>query len=145
MSEAPVRILFICTGNAARSQMAEGFTRAWAADHVWVESAGIRPFGLSQTAVRVMAEVGIDISRHQSKGLDQVAASPDFVITLCNHAAQTCPTIHATRQKLHWPTLDPGGPDGPADPLERYRQIRASLADRVRTFLTDHDWLNKER
>jgi arsenate reductase len=138
MTAAPIRILFVCTGNSVRSQMAEGFAKTLAADHVWVESAGTHPFGLSRTAVDVMAESGIDISRHKSKSLDRVERDPDFAITLCDDAACIVPAVLRPANVLHWATMDPGGCDGPADPLARYRLIRDDLRKKVETFLTEH-------
>lgn len=138
MSQTPVRILFVCTGNSVRSQMAEGFARAMAADHVWVESAGTNPFGLSRTAVDVMAEKGIDISRHKSKSLDRVDCDPDFAITLCDSAACAAASQLKAKEILHWSTMDPGGMEGPADPLAKYRLIRDDLRTKVEGFLTEH-------
>ena len=137
MTDEIIRLAFICTGNSARSQMAEGFARAWAADRVIVESAGVRPFGLSQKAVAAMAEVGLDISRHYSKGLDEIAPEQDFVITLCDHADQFCGSLPAKRERLHWPIPDPVGPMGDRDdPLQSYRRARDLIAQKIRQFLS---------
>jgi len=143
MSEPEIiRLAFICTGNAARSQMAEGMARSWAKDNVWVESAGLCPMGLAPNAVKVMAEIGIDISAQYSKGLDKVDRELDFVITLCDHAAKYCPSIPAKRERVHWSIPDPGGDCGDrGDPLKLYRQARDMLAERIRTFLADRDLL----
>ena len=143
MTEQIVRIAFICTGNSARSQMAEGFARAWANEHVVVESAGTNPFGLSRTAVQVMAEAGIDISHHTSKDLSHIDPEPDFVITLCDSADRNCPLLSARRERLHWPIGDPSRFEGSETSLERYRHVRDVLAEKLRAFLAEHHLLKK--
>lgn len=133
-----VRLAFICTANSVRSQMAEGFARAWAKDHVAIESAGLSPMGVSRRATEVMAEVGIDLSGQTSKGIEALSPDQDFVITLCDDAARYCGTIPAKRASFHWSIPDPsGGPVG----LEAWRDVRDLIARTVRAFLADNHLL----
>jgi arsenate reductase len=99
-------ILFLCVANSARSQMAEGLARAMAPPGYRLFSAGSRPEALNPLAVRVLAEQGIDIAHHQSKGLDDVPlAEADVIVTLC--AEEVCPFVPGAVQRLHWPLPDP--------------------------------------
>lgn len=102
------RLLFLCTGNSCRSQMAEGFARALRGDSLEPFSAGIISYGLNPLAVKVMAEAGVDISGQRSKEIDEFAAVPlDRVITLCDHAAQRCPIFPKPTLVFHVPFDDP--------------------------------------
>ncbi|NLX04002.1 MAG: arsenate reductase ArsC [Phycisphaerae bacterium] len=139
-----VRIVFVCSGNSARSQMAEGFARAWSADNVWVESAGIRPIGLSEKAVQVMAEVGVDISRQHSKSVYDIDPDQDYVITLCDHAVDPCQTLAANRERAHWSAPDPVSlAPCMEDPLTAYRRSRDMIAEKVRSFLEERGLLKE--
>lgn len=103
-----IKVLFLCTGNACRSQMAEGFARALKGDVVDAYSAGIEMHGLNVRAVAVMAEVGVDISRHTSKLFSDLAGiSFDFIITVCGHAHETCPVVSAGTKVIHQGFDDP--------------------------------------
>ena len=102
-----MRILFLCTGNSCRSQMAEGWLRHLRGDRFEAYSAGIEAHGLNPNAVRAMAEAGVDISAQQSKTLDEVGVTPDLVITVCGHADETCPVLSAKTRKLHVGFEDP--------------------------------------
>src|SRR5437660_4008548 len=89
-----VKVLFLCTGNSCRSQMAEGFARALRGDLIEAYSAGVEPHGMNPRAVKVMAEAGVDISRQRSKHVDEFKDVPlDYVVTVCDHANETCPTF----------------------------------------------------
>src|SRR5262245_28211762 len=102
------RVLFLCTGNSARSQMAEGFLRAAAGDRFDVASAGTHPAGLNPLAVGAMLELGIDISGHAAKSLDAFLERRfDFVITVCDRAKKTCPVFPGATTMLHWSFDDP--------------------------------------
>jgi arsenate reductase len=131
------RVLFLCTHNSARSQMAEGFLRAAAGDGVEVHSAGTAASGVNPVAIRVMAEIGINISRQESKALDRYRATAfDWVITLCDDAAETCPVFPGPARRLHWSLPDPGRVPGTDDDrLTAFRQVR----DRIRDLIAD--WL----
>ncbi|MEW5944967.1 MAG: sigma 54-interacting transcriptional regulator [bacterium] len=129
------KILFLCTGNSARSQMAEAFARAQAPRGVEVFSAGIAPAGVNPLAVKAMAEIGFDISSHVSKDL---AALPtrrfDVVVTLCDHARQVCPVVPGANASIHWNLPDPAAASGSENErLEAFRRSR----DRIRALVDD--------
>ena len=127
-------ILFLCVANSARSQMAEGLARARFGPRVSVQSAGSRPSTVNQLAIRVMAELDIDISQHYSKSVDTIdPSSVDTVITLC--AEEVCPTFLGLTRRLHWALPDPAAATGSeADRLERFRAVRDEIARRLRTL-----------
>jgi arsenate reductase len=130
-------ILFVCTGNIARSQMAEGLARALAPE-ARVGSAGSQPNpkGIHPLAVQVMCERGIDISHHRPKNLSEVDAEYDYVITLCDHAAQSCPVLPALKERLHWSIPDPAAAGSDSqEQLEFFREIRDELEGRIKKFL----------
>ena len=128
------KILFLCTGNAARSQMAEGLARADHGDVVDVVSAGSRPAGwVHPLAIRALAEVGIDASEQTSKPADQFINEPfDVVVTVCDSAAQDCPMWPGATRIEHWPIEDPSyGADDPATRPERFAETRDELRRRL--------------
>jgi arsenate reductase len=132
------RILFLCTGNAARSQMAEGLARAFFGDVVDVVSAGSRPAGwVHPLAIRAMAAIGIDISGHVSKSAEPFLGQPfDAVITVCDSAAADCPNWPGAKRIEHWPVKDPSyGPDDPATRYDRFVETRDELARRIEEFI----------
>jgi arsenate reductase (thioredoxin) len=130
------RILLLCTGNSARSQMAEGLARALGGDGVQVWSAGIEPKGVHPLAVRVMAERGIDISKQSSKDLSAVPADPDVVITLCDNAADRCPAFPGRVQRVHWSLPDPAAVTGADDGrMAAFRAVRSEIESRLTAFL----------
>lgn len=130
-------VVFLCLANSARSQMAEGLLRARAPDGWRVYSAGSHPARLSTTAVAAMREIGIDISGHYSKGVDDVPlAEADLIVTLC--AEEVCPVVPGGRAtRLHWPLADPAAVREPAARLERFREVRDELARRIETLWAD--------
>ncbi|ASV73630.1 Arsenate reductase [Thermogutta terrifontis] len=134
-----LRILFLCTGNSCRSQMAEGWARHLKGDVIEAHSAGVQPHGLNPWAVRVMAEAGVDISGHRSKHLDEVLHIPfDYVITVCDDAAENCPVFPGTTTRLHVGFPDPprlarGLTDDEAI-LRIYRQVRDAIRRFVETL-----------
>ena len=134
---APLRILFVCTGNSARSQMAEGFARVYGHGDVDAFSAGIDPKELHPLAVAVMREKGIDISQQASKAWSEdEARAMDFVITVCGNAAEHCPLLPPEVKRLHWPLQDPAAAEGSYE--ERLQVFRSSCQDierRVQTLL----------
>lgn len=104
----PTGVLFVCTGNACRSQMAEGFARACAPEGVKIYSAGTLAAGVHPLAVEAMAEIGIDISEQTSNRIDEIPANQiDIVVTLCDDAAQRCPVFPGEVRRTHWPIKDP--------------------------------------
>lgn len=123
-------VLFICTANAARSQMAEGLLRAKYGDRYEVFSAGTRKAKVSVRAIAVMQEIGIDISHHQSKTLAEVADIPvDLAVTLCDNAHAVCPVVPNAGKTLHKGFADPHMRPGPEEEiLNGYRMVRNELA-----------------
>jgi arsenate reductase len=129
------RVLFLCTGNSARSQMAEGLLRHLAPERVEVFSAGTAPRGLNPLAVQVMTEIEIDIAHQRSKSVDEyVDKEFDYVITLCDEANEACPTFPFAKQRLHWSFKDPARVTGSNEKrLQAFRRIR----DEIRAALQD--------
>jgi len=135
------RVLFVCTGNSARSQMAEGLLRQSAGDRFEVASAGTNPHGLHPLAVQVMREVGIDISQHQSKSLDLFLDLPfNWVITVCDRAKESCPIFPGAATRVHWSFDDPASAEGTE--VERtavFRRVRDEIQHRLRLFLATQE------
>ena len=124
------RVLILCTGNSARSQMAEGLWRHAAGDRWEVFSAGTKPSRVRPEAIAVMKEIGIDISAHRSKSVDEFAGQEfDYVITVCDHASEICPVFPGKTQRLHWPFEDPK--DEAA-----FRKVRDQIQSRIKQFLS---------
>jgi len=131
------RAIFVCTHNSARSQMAEGMLRAWAGDRFEVLSAGTEAAHVRPESIAVMRELGIDISGHASKTLEPfLDESFDWLITVCDQAAETCPTLPGVDRRLHWSVPDPSGVEGDEEArLAAFRRARDDLAGRIRAFL----------
>ena len=129
------RILFLCTGNSARSQMAEGLLRHLAGDRFEVFSAGTRPAGLNPNAVTAMAELGINIAGSRSKSVDEfVGQQFDYVFTVCDNAKEACPIFPGGGRRLHQSFEDPAA--APADEqLQVFRKVRDQIAGRLRAFV----------
>ncbi|HEY8712761.1 MAG TPA: arsenate reductase ArsC [Thermoanaerobaculia bacterium] len=128
------RVLFLCTGNAARSQMAEALANAFHGDVMEAVSAGSRPAGwVHPLAVKAMADLGVDIHDAQSKGADPFIDQPfDVVVTVCDSAAKDCPNWPNAKRIEHWPIVDPSyGPDDPATRYDRFIATRDELAQRI--------------
>jgi len=133
-------VLFLCAGNSCRSQMAEGWLRHLAGNRFEALSAGTGPVSLNPRAVAVMAEAGIDISRQQSKHVNEVLVPhPEYVVTVCDRAKETCPAIHGGAATLHWSFDDPAETQGSDDDGAKvFRRVRDEIAEKIR------DWLNTE-
>lgn len=133
----PVKVMFVCTGNSARSQMAEGFARYLGGGRVEAHSAGVEPSRLNPFAVAAMREKGIDISAHESKAFDwNLARQMDVVVTVCGHANESCPVLPPEVERLHWPLEDPAAAAGSADEiLATFRRIRDQVESRVEELL----------
>lgn len=133
------KILFVCTGNSARSQMAEGFARVHGKEKVQALSAGLEPKGLNPVAVEVMREVGIDISHQQSKAFSEdLARTMDYVIAVCGNAEERCPLLPPGVRRLHWPLDDPAQATGsPEEIREVFRRSRDEIERLVRKLLTE--------
>ena len=128
---APRHVLFLCVANSARSQMAEGIARAVAPPSVKISSAGSQPSKLNPLAVRALAEIGIDISGHRSKSVNEIPPGDvDAVITLC--AEEVCPVFLGEARRIHWGLPDPANAAGDdATRLEAFRQVRDELRRRL--------------
>jgi arsenate reductase len=134
-----IRVLFVCTGNSARSQMAEAFARQFGRGRVEASSAGIDPKGLHPLTLKVMAEKGVDVSRQTSKVLtEEMLRGADVVITVCGHADEHCPVLPPHVRKLHWPIENPAIMSGrsPDEVLAGFRRARDELESRIRAFLS---------
>ncbi|RPH99034.1 MAG: arsenate reductase ArsC [Zetaproteobacteria bacterium] len=133
----PVKVMFVCTGNSARSQMAEGFARYLGGGRVEAHSAGVEPSRLNPVAVAVMREKGIDISGQHSKAFDwERARQMDAVVTVCGHANETCPVLPPEVKRLHWPLEDPAAATGSEDAISAtFRRIRDQVEVRVLDLL----------
>lgn len=136
-----MNLLYLCTGNSCRSQMAEGWTRHLKGDTITVYSAGIETHGLNPNAVKVMAEAGVDISGHKSQHIDEFKDTPiDVVVTVCDHARETCPWFPADCKVVHVGFEDPpriakelaakGATED--EQLDAYRKVRDQIRDFVR-------------
>lgn len=133
-------VLFLCTGNSARSQMAEGWLRHLAGDRYEVFSAGTKPVGLNPGSVEAMAEVGIDIARHRSKHVEEYAAqSLDYVITVCDRAKETCPLWAGKTTLIHWSFDDPAAVADVEDRRLVFRRVRDEIASAIRQLLADRE------
>ncbi|MCM8786828.1 MAG: arsenate reductase ArsC [Candidatus Omnitrophica bacterium] len=130
-----LRVLFLCTGNSARSQMAEGFLKHLAGEKFKVYSAGVNPTRVNPLAIKVMDEIGIDISKHRSKSaMDFIGQKFDYVITVCDNAKQTCPVFPGKYEKIHWSLKDPAEAQGTEEEkLEIFRKTR----DKIKEFILD--------
>ena len=131
------RVLFICTHNSARSQMAEGMVNHDLAGKVQASSAGTEPSRVHPMAVAVMWELGIDILNHRSKSVDEFAGEKfDFVITLCDQAAETCPVFFGGTQRLHMGFPDPAAVTGSEEEkLAAFRKVRDQIREQIVGFL----------
>jgi len=133
-----LRVLFLCTGNSCRSQMAEGFARDYAGDRLEVYSAGTSPEPIRAETVEVMREVGIDISGQYPKGLDAVPQEMDVVVTVCDRAAEACPFFPGSPRVLHWSLPDPTQAQGTPDEVRQtYRAVRDRIAELVRVLVSE--------
>ncbi len=132
------RVLVLCTGNSARSQMAEGLLREMGGGRFEVESAGVNPSRVRPEAVEAMREVGIDISGHRSKSADEFTGqSFDYIITVCDNARETCPVFPGRAERIHHSFEDPPAP-GAADPeatMSAFRRVRDEIREWLRGFI----------
>jgi len=131
------RVLFLCTHNSARSQMAEGLLRSLAGDRFDVASAGTEATRVHPLAIRAMADVGIDLSRHTSKSVETLLDQPwDHVITVCDSANERCPIFPKPTHRLHWSFPDPSQARGTTgDRLNVFRRVRDEIASRLEAWL----------
>lgn len=136
-----MNILFMCVANSARSQLAEGLAKNIFNNQAHIQSAGSKPSTVNPFAIRVLNEIGIDISTHFSKSVNELPADfinqLDYVITLC--AEEVCPVIISHAKKLHWPLPDPAGTGTEAELILRFQETRNELLDRLNEFYSE--WL----
>jgi len=133
----PINILFLCTGNSCRSQMAEGWARALGGDRFAVQSAGIEAHGKNPRAIAVMAEAGIDISGQASTIVsDGMINEANVVVTVCGHADEVCPALPPAVKKIHWPLRDPAKATGTEEEImAEFRTTRDEVRNRVGDLL----------
>ena len=145
MADKP-SVLFLCTGNSCRSQMAEGWSRHFLAAQVNAYSAGIETHGLNSRAVRVMSEAGVDISQQESQLVESFAnLHPDLVVTVCDHAAEVCPTFPGATHMLHHSFTDPAQATGSEEEiLAAFRQVRDEIKAFVVTLPDIIDRISKQ-
>ncbi len=131
------KVLILCTGNSARSQMAEGLFRQAAGDRYEVFSAGTKPAQVRPEAIAVMREIGIDISGHRAKSVDEFTGQElDLVITVCDNANESCPVFPGRTQRVHWPFEDPAAVAGSEEQrIAVFRSIRDQIRRRIQLFL----------
>lgn len=131
------RVLFLCTHNSARSQMAEGLLRHLGGDRFKAHSAGTEATGVRPEAVRAMAEIGVDISSQESKTLHRYLGEAfDYVITVCDAANEACPAFPGAGRRLHWSFEDPSAASGPEEErLAAFRRVRDGIGERIRREL----------
>ena len=132
-----LKVMFLCTGNSCRSQMAEGFARELGKGLVEPHSAGLMAAGVNPRAIAVMAEAGIDISGQRSREIDaSLLRTMDVVITLCDNAAEACPLTPPTLQRLHWPIKDPVGTIGTEEKIMgEFRRARDEIRLKIQGFI----------
>lgn len=142
-----MRVIFVCTHNSARSQMAEGMLRAWGGERFEVFSAGTEATRVRPEAIAVMAELGVDIGSQASKTLEPYLGEEfDWLVTVCDQAKEACPTIPGVRQQAHWSIDDPSDTDGDEEArLRAFREARDDLSDRVRDFIRTTDGATSSR
>jgi arsenate reductase (thioredoxin) len=141
LATQPLRVLFLCTHNSSRSQMAEGLLRARGDGAYDVFSAGTEPRVVHPLAIKVMQEIGIDISDHRAKSLEEFRAQPpmDLVVTVCDEAAEACPYFPNARHQVHWGFPDPSRVEGSDEErLAAFHHIRDLIEVRINRFLGLH-------
>ena len=137
MTDQPIRILVVCTGNSARSVMAEALLRTHGGDGFEVHSAGTEPKGINPLTVRVLAEAGIDASWARSKSVSEFAGqSFDYIITVCDQARQSCPVFPGEGERLHWGYEDPAAAEGTDEErLAVFRRVFTQMGERIHLFI----------
>ena len=135
------RVLFLCTGNSARSQMAEAFLRKYGGGQFEPHSAGLEPKGVNPLTVRVMEEAGVDISNQTSKGIETYLGKTHFqhLVTVCDDADKNCPTVWpGVNHRMHWSFEDPARFEGTdEEKLARFREVRDRIENRIKQWITE--------
>ena len=133
------KVLFLCTGNSARSQMAEAFLRKYVGDRFEAYSAGIRPRGIAPHTIRVMEEVGVSLEGQGSKHVDEYIGKIDFdyLITVCANAEKQCPVFPGAGKRIHWDLEDPAGLIGiEEEKLQKFREVRNQIDEHIKQWLS---------
>lgn len=135
------RVLFLCTGNSARSQMAEAFLRTYGGDRFEAHSAGLEPKGLNPFTVKAMEEIGIDVSGQTSKGVDVYLGKVlfQYLVTVCDDADKNCPTVWpGVSNRMHWSFQDPAAAEGTdEEKLAKFREVRDRIEAKVKDWLAE--------
>jgi arsenate reductase len=139
MKGQKLKVMFLCTGNSCRSQMAEGFARELGRGRIEAYSAGLIPAGVNPRAIAVMKEAGIDISKQRSKAIDEELLNKmDIIITLCGHADASCPMTPPEIKRIHMPVDDPVGASGTGEEIMRaFRKARDEIERKIRSFFSE--------
>lgn len=133
-------VLFLCTGNSCRSQMAEGFVKKMLSKDLNIFSAGLEPKGIHPMAVKVMQEIGLDISRQKSKNISEIPiGETDIVITLCGDAAERCPVFPGKVKRIHWELEDPAKAQGSKEEIIKIFQ---KVRDKIKAHIKNEKWFN---
>ncbi|MBA7570338.1 arsenate reductase (thioredoxin) [Candidatus Atribacteria bacterium 1244-E10-H5-B2] len=133
-------ILFLCTGNSCRSQMAEGFARKILPKNIEIFSAGLEPKSVHPMAVKVMQEMGVDISHQKSKNISEIPIDKiDLVVTLCGDAAERCPIFPGKVKKIHWALEDPAKAQGSE---EEIFQVFGKVRDKIKSYIENEKWFD---
>ena len=131
------KVMILCTGNSARSQMAEGLLRSMAGERFEIASAGVSPSNVRPEAIEAMRELGVDISNHRSKSVDEFLGQEfDYVITVCDNANEQCPVFPGNTKRIHWSFDDPAAANGDEEQrLVVFRRVRDEIRQRLQLFL----------
>jgi arsenate reductase len=137
------KVLFLCTGNSARSQMAQAFLNKYGGDHFEAHSAGLEPKGLNPLTVKAMEEIGIDISGQIAKGVDTYLGKTHFqyLVTVCDDADKNCPTVWpGVNERMHWSFEDPARAEGTdEEKLAKFREIRGQIEEKIKSWLKEKE------
>ncbi|HAJ33576.1 MAG TPA: arsenate reductase (thioredoxin) [Candidatus Atribacteria bacterium] len=130
-------ILFLCTGNSCRSQMAEGFVKKMLPENMEIFSAGLEPKGVHPMAIEVMQEIGVDISHQKSKNISEIPIDKiDLVVTLCGDAAERCPVLPGKVERIHWEIEDPAKAQGSEEEIAKvFRKVRDNIKSYIISYL----------
>ena len=143
MAPSRTKVLFLCTGNSCRSQMAEAFLRKYAGDYFEVHSAGLEPKPIHPFTIQVMEEIGFDLSQYTSKGISHYLGKVlfQYLITVCDDAEKNCPTTWpGVNTRLHWSFEDPAKFNGsPEEKLNKFRQVRDQIQAKIQTWLLEQN------
>jgi arsenate reductase len=138
-----IKVLFLCTGNSARSQMAEAFLRKYAGDKFEIYSAGFEPKEINPYTIKVMEEFDYDLSNHRSKNIDEYMGKIHFgiVITVCQKAEEMCPTIPGVSERLYWPFEDPAAFKGTEEEkIKKFREIRDQIQNKIKSWVEEKNY-----